>query len=168
MGLEDTELGYRLRGRGMAFAYYPAALVYHQQPQRVTTRMFAEWRRNLRRFSAKHANAPEVVLQSVLGRQELTWEHCMQRFEYAARALQGRLPRPVAYEVLEADDSNVTEALARMRSLAAATDLLVIDDSTRSVLSGAVQCIDTPHELLYFRQPSAQERTRLLAQRVQA
>ncbi|MFD9498946.1 glycosyltransferase family 2 protein [Streptomyces sp. NPDC060035] len=162
-GLEDTELGYRLHRRGLAFAYNPAAVVYHQRAQRVTTRMFAEWRRNLRRFSDKHANAPEVVIQSVLGRPELPWEHCMQRFEYAARALAGRLPRPISYHLLEADDGNVTTVRDRLSSMAATTDLLVIDDSTHAELSGAVQCIDTPHELLYFRRPTAGERTRILA-----
>ncbi|MCD9880191.1 glycosyltransferase family 2 protein [Streptomyces guryensis] len=162
-GLEDTELGYRLRRRGLAFAYNPAAVVYHQRAQTVTTRMFAEWRRNLRRFSDKHANAPEIVIQSVLGRPELAWEHCMQRFEYAARALVGRLPRPITYHLLEADDANATTMLDRLPSMAATTDLLVIDASTHAELSGAVQCIDAAHELLYFRQPTAGERARILA-----
>jgi glycosyltransferase involved in cell wall biosynthesis len=159
-GLEDTELGYRLRDRELAFAYNPAAIVYHQQAQRVTARMFAEWRRNLRRFSAKHGNVPEVVMQSVLGRPDLTWEHSMQRFEYAARALQGRLPRPVTYEILEVNDASAALALTQLPSMAAATDLLVIDDSTHAELGGAVQCITTPHELLYYRRPTPEQRSR--------
>lgn len=162
-GLEDTELGYRLRRRGLAFAYNPAAVAYHQHTQRVNTRMFAEWRRNLRRFCDKHANAPEVVMQSVLGHPEVAWDDCMRRFEYAARALAGRLPRPITYQLLEADDANAATALERLPSLAAEADLLVIDDSTHAELSGAVQCIGTPHELLYFRQPTERERTLILA-----
>ncbi|WP_067510250.1 glycosyltransferase family 2 protein [Actinoplanes sp. TFC3] len=162
-GFEDTELGYRLHQHGLAFAYNPAALVYHQHEQQVTARMFAEWRRNLRRFAVKHGNAPEIVAQSVLGRPEITWEHGMQRFEYAARALAGRLPQPLTYQLLEAGDATAAAALTRLPNLAAAGNLVVIDDSTGADLAGAVQCLPTPHELLYFSRPCARQRTRILA-----
>jgi glycosyltransferase involved in cell wall biosynthesis len=162
-GLEDTELGFRLRQRGLAFAYHPGAVVYHQRPQRITARMYAEWRRNLRRFADKHRNAPEVALQSVVGRPDISWEEAMHRFEHAARALAGRLPRQVTCQVLTADDTNVDAILPRLAALAGTTDLLVIDDTTGAELSGPVQCLDTPHELLYFRRPTAAQRATILA-----
>ncbi|BCJ39684.1 hypothetical protein GCM10010168_78600 [Actinoplanes ianthinogenes] len=162
-GLEDTELGFRLRQRGLAFAYHPGALVHHQHAQRITARMYAEWRRNLRRFADKHRNAPEVALQSVIGRPDIGWEEAMRRFEHAARALAGRLPRPVACQVLTADDANAGAVLPGLAALAATTDLLVIDDTTGARLSGPVQCLDTPHELLYFHRPPAGRRAAILA-----
>lgn len=167
-GLEDSELGYRLRRRGLTFAYNPAAVVY-QRGRQVTPEMFQEWRRNLTYFMDKHAGAAEVAVQSVICRvfdpadRSIGWLEAMRRFEFAARALAGRMPEPVAYELVEVDDGNVVATLDRLPSLAAASDLLIIDDTEGAKLAGPVQCTTTGRELVYFHSPSVADRERILA-----
>jgi hypothetical protein len=77
-----------------------------------------------------------------------------RRFEFAARALAGRLPRPITYRLVEADDTTVDTVLAQLAERTAEEDLIVIDDTRGARLAGPVQCIDTTRELLYFHRPS--------------
>ncbi|MFE7121772.1 glycosyltransferase family 2 protein [Streptomyces sp. NPDC057654] len=100
-GLEDSELGYRLKRAGARFARNPSAVVYHEHRNGVTARMHREWRRNLARFERKHDD-PVVLLQRVFdpvidpsAELELTWIESAVRFELAARALRGRGRTPL-------------------------------------------------------------------------
>jgi hypothetical protein len=161
-GLEDTELGYRLRRRGLAFAFNASALVYHQRKQQITARMYQEWRRNLKRFVRKYADAPDVAIQSIVGDASIEWEECMRRFEYAARALHGRLPGPTVFEPLEAHEWNVVEVGEYVRQHASTAELIVLDHTPDARLASVVQCIDTSRELLYFHLPSEQERAGIM------
>jgi glycosyltransferase involved in cell wall biosynthesis len=165
-GLEDSELGYRLRRAGLAFAYNPLAATYHWFRD-VTPEMFAEWRRNLGYFISKHEGAADVSIQQILYRvldpanRDLSWPEGMRRFEWSARALAGRLPRPSGFQWVEAADANVTEVSAVVSELGPVQDLIVVDDTQDAALSGLVQCIDTTRELLYFHRPSAAMRSAL-------
>ncbi|MGI5401452.1 glycosyltransferase [Streptomyces sp. CA-135486] len=167
-GLEDSELGYRLYRRGLAFAFNPKALAY-QTKREVTPEMFVQWRSNLDHFIDKHGGAAEVAVQQVICRafdpadRSLDWLECMVRMEFAARALAGRLPEPVGYELLKVDDANAPVTLARLPELAAERDLVVIDDTEQAVLAGPVQCTTTVRELMYFYRPSAAVRQQILA-----
>jgi glycosyltransferase involved in cell wall biosynthesis len=60
-GLEDSELGYRLRRRGLAFEFDPAAVVYTWEPGGMTASRYADWRRNLEHFIARHPGRPDVA-----------------------------------------------------------------------------------------------------------
>ncbi|MEV8517861.1 glycosyltransferase [Dactylosporangium sp. NPDC051484] len=162
-GLEDSELGFRLRRRGLAFAYNPEAGLYHRCRQEVTARMYGEWRRNLRRFVGKHPGAAEVSLQAVVGDRDITWPEAARRFEYAARALHGRLPRPPGFALVEVDDAGADAAIAALPGLAAGADVLVLDHTAGARLSGVVQCTDTARELHYFHRPPDADRARILA-----
>jgi GT2 family glycosyltransferase len=165
-GLEDSELGYRLRRRGLAFAFNPAAVAYHEH-RHVVGAMVDEWWSNLRHMVHRHDHAPEVAAQAVIRRafdpadRSLDWLECMRRFEYAARAFAGRTTGPAAYELIEVDHDNVAEALHRLAERARVADLLVIDDTGDARLSGVVQCLDTDRELLYFHRPAAAVRGRI-------
>jgi GT2 family glycosyltransferase len=167
-GLEDSELGYRLRRHGLAFAFQPAAVVY-QRGRGVNAEMFEEWRRNLSYFSDKYAGAADVAVQAIICRvfdpedRSIDWLEGVKRLEFAARALAGRAPEPVAYHLLEVDDSHAAVALSELPVHAAHGDLLVIDDTEHAELAGSVQCTSTPHELVYFHRPSRAERERILA-----
>jgi glycosyltransferase involved in cell wall biosynthesis len=168
-GLEDTDLGYRLRQRGLAFAYNPAAAAYHQKLQNISAKQYAEWLRNLAYLVGKHG-APELAIQSILGaavdpatQDEELWLESVTRFEYAARALAGRLPTNLTLELVEVDEGNLAETLKCLPDRAATADLLVIDNTDGAELAGVVQCTDTPRELLYFRRPTVEDRARLLA-----
>ncbi|WP_190214737.1 glycosyltransferase [Kitasatospora indigofera] len=169
-GLEDSELGYRLRRRGLAFAFQPEALSY-QTRREVTAEMLGQWRTNLDHFVARHAGAADVAIQQVICRafdpaeaeRGLGWLDCTVRMEYAARALAGRLPEPTSYTLLEVDDGNARDVLARLPGLAAERDLLVLDDTERAVLAGPAQCAGTTRELVYFHRPSADARKKILA-----
>ncbi|MEU7932354.1 glycosyltransferase [Micromonospora echinofusca] len=167
-GLEDSELGYRLHRRGLAFAFHPGALAY-QRKREVTPEMFGQWRRNLDHFVDKHGGVAEVAVQQVICRafdpadRSLDWLDCMIRMEFAVRALAGRLPEPSAYELVEVDDATASATLARLPELAAERDLVVIDDTAGAALAGPVQCVTTPRELLYFHRPSAAARQGILA-----
>ncbi|MFF4501678.1 glycosyltransferase family 2 protein [Streptomyces sp. NPDC001401] len=165
-GLEDSELGYRLRRAGLAFAYQPAAVAY-QRGHGVTPEMFVEWQRNLAHFAAKHADAPEVWAQAVIGMafnpadRSIGWLESMCRLEFAARALAGRLPALTGLAWIEANDGNAARVLADIKDRVATEDLIVIDDSDGAVLAGPVQCLDTTRALLYFWRPTAQARDAL-------
>jgi GT2 family glycosyltransferase len=161
-GFEDTELGWRLWRRGLAFAYNPDAIVYHQQAHDMSPRLYAQWRRNLGRFTAKYPREPVIALQSILA-SEIDWLDSMCRFEYAARALVGRMPSDVAYDVVTVDDENVSDVVRRLPAWAASADLIIVDETSRTGVDAVVQCVDTPRELLYYRNPSPVERVRLVA-----
>lgn len=166
-GLEDSELGYRLRRRGLAFAFQRDAVSF-QTRRDVTPDVFKEWRVNLDHFVSRHGGAADVAIQQVICRafdpadRSLDWLDCVVRMEYAARGLDGRLPEPFAYQWVEADDATAAEVLAGLPQLAAEQDLVVVDDSAEAVLAGPVQCITTPRELLYVHRPSADTRQRML------
>ncbi|MET7419459.1 glycosyltransferase [Dactylosporangium sp. NPDC005555] len=64
-GLEDSELGYRLRRHGLAFAFDPEAVLYTWERGGMTARRYADWRRNLARFTAKHPG-PDVAALRLL------------------------------------------------------------------------------------------------------
>jgi GT2 family glycosyltransferase len=167
-GLEDAELGYRLRRRGLAFAFNAAATAYHQNGRRVDAAMFADWSRNLAYMVGKHGE-PEVAVQSVVGYainpadRRLPWLEAARRLEFAARGLAGRLPAPPRYELLTVGSGEDTRVrLAEIRARSAETDLLVIDYTPDAALAGPVQCTDTARELLYFHRPSPAERSALL------
>ncbi|MEV6930391.1 galactosyltransferase-related protein [Dactylosporangium sp. NPDC051485] len=167
-GLEDCELGYRLHRRGLAFAFNPRALAY-QTRREVTPEMFEQWRGNLHRFIDKHGYAADVAVQQIICRafdpadRSLDWLECMVRMEFATRALAGRLPEPVGYELVDVNDVDAAATLARLPELAAERDLVVIDNTDDATLSGPVQCITTARELEYFHHPSAAARQRIFA-----
>jgi GT2 family glycosyltransferase len=158
-GLEDCELGYRLRRAGLAFAYNPSAVAY-QRHREVTPAMFVEWRGNLAYFMGKYRSAPDVAAQLVICNvfdpeiRSLDWLDGISRFEWAARALVGRVPGPTAFEWIEASDANAAGLRSSLPERVLRGDLIVIDDTEAAVLAASVQCLDTPHELLYFHRPS--------------
>jgi glycosyltransferase involved in cell wall biosynthesis len=166
-GLEDSELGYRLRQRGLAFAFNPAAVIYHQRGRGVTGDLYEQWLDNLSYFMSKY-DSPEVASQAVIRRafdpadRGITWLESMLRFEYAVRALAGRLPVPAPFELLEADEGNAAGVLEAVLQRAASTHLIVVDETARADLSGPVQCMGTDRELLYFHRPSSTVRDRIL------
>jgi hypothetical protein len=165
-GLEDSELGYRLRRAGLAFAFNPAAVLY-QTGRPVTPDMFEQWRRNLTYFVAKHGGATEVAVQAIICRafdpadRSIDWQESMRRMELAARALAGRQPEPRAVRWIDADDTNAAEILAWLPERALVNDLVVVDGSERATLAAPVQCLDTSRELLYFHRPAPDVRERL-------
>lgn len=165
-GLEDSELGYRLRRRGLAFAFNPKAALYTWQGPGVNHRMYGEWRRNLDYFMAKHPGL-EVALQTVLDEaynpdvQDVDWMDSYLRFEYAVRALHGRFPATGSFDVLEIDDDNAPDLLAALPLRAKAGNLIVIDDTADAAAAPVVQCQDSPHELLYFHRPEPTRRARI-------
>lgn len=111
--------------------------------------MFEEWRRNLTYFAAKHGQAAEGTVQSVIRRaldpadRGIDWLESMRRLEFASRALAGRLPGPTSFEWVEVHDGNVDEVLASLAERAAVRDLIAVDDTGSAALSGPVQCLDT-------------------------
>jgi GT2 family glycosyltransferase len=165
-GLEDSELGYRLRRAGLAFAFNPAAVAY-QTGREVTPDMFEQWRRNLTYFVAKHGGAAEVAVQAIICRvfdpadRSVDWLDGVCRMELAARALAGRTAGPTAPQWVEADEGNAARILAGLAQQASTHDLLVIDDTERALLAAPVQYIGTPKDLLYFHRPAPQLRDRL-------
>jgi len=159
-GLEDCELGYRLRRAGLAFAYNRKAVAY-QRHRHVTPGLFTEWRRNLAHFIDRHHGAAEVAVQAIVGRafdpadRGIDWLESMRRLEFAARALAGRLPGPRAFTWINVDDDNVSEVLAQLPRRASAENLVVVDRTTSAALAGPIQCIDTDREVLYAYRPDA-------------
>jgi len=164
-GLEDSELGYRLRRAGLAFAFNPAAVAYQTGRHQVTPNMFEQWRRNLTYFVAKHGGAAEVAVQAIICRvfdpadHSIDWLEGVRRMELAARALAGRTP--TALQWVEADEGNAAQILTGLAQQASTHDLLVIDDTERAMLAAPVQCIGTSKDLLYFHRPTPRLRDRL-------
>ncbi|KAB8158826.1 glycosyltransferase [Streptomyces sp. 3MP-14] len=164
-GLEDTDLGYRLRAHGLRFALNPAAVAYHQRGRRVSAEMYAQWSRNLAYMIRKFDGAPEVAAQAVVGRalnpadRGLRWVDAMERFEYAARALAGRLPGRPAPRPLTFGENDVAagpeKAVAQIAEAVAEADTVVVDETRAGALAGPVQCLATPHELDYFHRVPA-------------
>lgn len=164
-GLEDSELGYRLHRQGLAFAYVPEAVIYHQHRQAIDARMHLDWRRNLTRFAELHPQ-PDVAAQWAIepsvdpAANQSSWVECALRLEFAVRALHGRLPW-VRYRLVEVDHDNRDAAVALVRQ--ADTDLLIVDHLGDPELGALVQTTATSHELLYFRRPDSTELARILA-----
>jgi GT2 family glycosyltransferase len=165
-GLEDSELAYRLRRRGLSFAYHRGASAYHQ-PRVLSDKELADWRRNLAYFIAKHGGVPEVAIQSIILRafdpddNEVEWIELMRRFEYAMRGLDGRMPEPFSYAYVEADDADVADVAARLPELASGADLVLLDRTEDARLAGLAQSIAAGRELAYFHRPSAEALARI-------
>ncbi|MEU3169684.1 glycosyltransferase [Streptosporangium sp. NPDC006930] len=167
-GLEDTDLGYRLRQAGLAFAFNVSAVAYHQRRRGIDAGMYGDWVRNLAYMMAKH-QAPEVAIQSIVGLamnpagRRIGWVEAMRCFELAARALDGRLPVPGTYRLVVVEEDTVDAATAELAASGATSDLLVIDETLGAELAGPVQCVDTSGELLYFHRPSATQRAEIFS-----
>jgi GT2 family glycosyltransferase len=169
-GLEDSELGYRLRRHGLAFAYNPGATLYHLEKQPWNERMYIDWRRNLCYFSAKYDN-PEIAAQWTLDRSynpdpevgDLSWLDSYLRFEYSVRAMYGRYPGAIDYQLVEVDQDSGDRVFSNLARRAQESDLLIIDHTGDLELAAVVQCMDTPRHILYFRQASPDDRARILA-----
>jgi GT2 family glycosyltransferase len=157
-GLEDSELGYRLRRAGLAFAFNPDAVVLHHSEQVLTADMYREWTANLARFVTKHPNDPDVALQWLIDRcfnpeQELGWVEACLRFEYAVRAVHGRLPGRRPYETLEVRPGNLTDVRATIADRARTSALIVLDHTADRDLAAVVQCLPPDRDVVYFRRP---------------
>jgi glycosyltransferase involved in cell wall biosynthesis len=172
-GLEDSELGYRLRRHGLAFAYHPGASLYHQRRQLVDETMYADWRTNLSRFVEKYRDDPaaaDVGAQWIFDPAfdptvtDLSWVESARRFEYAARALHGRLPGAEAYELVEIGAGNRDEVLATLADRMAAANLVVLDDVADDEAAALVQCTRTDRRTAYFRRPAPDIRAQVLAE----
>jgi GT2 family glycosyltransferase len=168
-GLEDSELGYRLRRRGMAFAYHPGARIYHQHRQTMTPRMYEEWCGNLRYFIERHPH-PEVAAQKVLAgvldpaRRDISWLEAARRFEYATRAMHGRLPdAQTPWLVIDVNATNAADVRRSIDGWARESNLVVFDHLGDPDLLAAVQCTTTGHEFRYHTRPTDTARARSLA-----
>jgi glycosyltransferase involved in cell wall biosynthesis len=171
-GLEDSELGYRLRSRGLAFGYNPRAFAIHAHREPLTAarqrELYSEWRRNLTYFTDKHTGL-EVAAQWILDRcfdpdkADLQWAEGCVRFEYAVRAMRGRLPSPPACELVEVDHANLAAVRARLTEPDVPGNLLILDTTGDVELPILVQTLNTQHELAYFRCRGPKLRKQLLA-----
>lgn len=167
-GLEDSELGYRLRRFGLGFAYNRHAVAYHLYEQVIREDMYDEWLRNLVFFTDKHG-VPEVAAQRILARsfdprtRDLSWLECCQRFEYAVRALHGRLPGRVEYRVVRVDEANRNEVVGALADWAGRGHLLVLDRTADREIPRIVQCSNSEHEVVYYRISGPEEERRILS-----
>ncbi len=167
-GLEDSELGYRLRRHGLAFAFNPDALIYTWELGGKSPTRFADWQRNLRHFEARHPDLA-VTLEWLLAdtmNPDLNFPDGVGRylrFEYAARAAAGRVPYAGPYPLVEVTAANVDQVLASLPALAGAGNVLIFDDSADRRLGPAVQCQDSEFDLLYFARPAPSKRARIRA-----
>ncbi|GAA3797957.1 hypothetical protein GCM10022403_034770 [Streptomyces coacervatus] len=156
---EDVELGYRLHRQGLTPVFNRYSRVYHQFHPESNRQRHADWRENFAYFTSKHPEL-EVRLQWVLDpyfdpdrADGPSWFEAYLRFEFACRALAGRLPLGRTYEVLVIDEERVTEAVHEIAQRGATDDLVVIDTTNDRDLPLAVQTLRTGRELLYFKQP---------------
>ncbi|MFE5243328.1 MULTISPECIES: glycosyltransferase family 2 protein [unclassified Streptomyces] len=156
---EDVELGYRLHRAGLTLVHTPYARVYHQAHPESDRERYADWRENFAYFVDRHPGT-EVRLQWILDdyfdpdrENRLSWFDAYLRFEFACRALEGRLPLGRRYEVLVVDGAGLPGAGAEVARLGALTDLVVIDTTDDRDLPLTVQGLRTGRELLYFKRP---------------
>ncbi|MFJ8080816.1 glycosyltransferase family 2 protein [Streptomyces sp. NPDC096205] len=154
---EDVELGYRLHRHGLTLLHTPYARVLHQFHPESDRERHSEWRENYAYFAAKHPEL-EVRLQWILDAyfdpdrpDGPSWFEAYLRFEFACRALAGRLPLGQSYDVLHI--SSADGALDRIAEAGVAADLLVVDTTDDRDLALAVQTLRTGRELAYFKQP---------------
>jgi GT2 family glycosyltransferase len=174
-GLEDSELGYRLRKHGLLFAWHPAAVTYDEHVldfSRDSDMYYEQWRNNLTYFTSKHRE-PEAAVQWVLDRtmnpqdSDLRPEEALLRFEYASRALAGRLPQHSSWQLIEITEADVSDVPARLPerlSERIASGPCIVFDWTDDVdLPIRVQTTETPHDLMYFRAPDGPARESLFA-----
>lgn len=162
-GLEDSDLGFRLRQQGLAFAFNAMAVSYHQSVHGVDEDLYRQWHQNFLYMTGKFST-PEVASLAIIGRVlnpadgKIGWVDGMRRFEYANRALVGRLPRQMSFELIEFAGPDASGTLKHIGERVLESDVIVIDNTPNAALSGPVQCIDTSRELLYFYRPSRQLR----------
>jgi hypothetical protein len=157
-GLEDTELAYRLRQRGLAFAFNPAAIVYTWDGKLIDDNQYRQWRINLSYFCEKHTGL-DVAAQRLFDDafnpavESGDWVHTYLRFEHVARAVGGRLPNTASYRLAEVTDDSLDAFINAFPQVAADGNLIIADLAGRPDLSALVQSHSTGHELLYFRRP---------------
>lgn len=161
-GLEDTDLGYRLRRHGLNFVYDRGIVLHHLAKQVVTGSMVRDWQHNLRYFTAKY-QAPDAAALAVIDPawRDLEWLDAVTRLEFACRAFEGRLPRPSRPEVVEVEPGAADRQWEAVLGRTATTDLLVLDATPDAALCGRVQRLRTDHELLYFHVPEPARRAEL-------
>jgi GT2 family glycosyltransferase len=170
-GLEDSELGYRLKRHGLLFAWQPAAVTYDEHvldSARDTDAYYEQWRTNLFYFTTKHPE-PEAAVQWVLNRtnhpqnSDLRAADAFLRFEYASRALAGRLPQQTRWQLIEITEADLSDVPARLPERVASGPCIVFDWTDDVDLPIRVQTTETPHDLMYFRAPDKPARESLLA-----
>ena len=168
-GLEDSELGYRLKKHGLLFAWHPAAVTYNEYVLDPSRDMYYdEWRNNLTYFTSKHRE-PEAAVQWVLDRTnnpqegDLPPAEAFLRFEYASRALAGRLPQQHSWQLIEIAEADLSEVPTRLPERIASGPCIVFDWTDDVDLPIRVQTTGTPHDLMYFRAPDGPARESLLA-----
>lgn len=133
---EDVELGYRLHRHGLSLVHNPFSRVYHQAHPESDAERYAHWRENFAYFTAKHPGL-DVRLQWILdsyfdpGRKDRSsWFDAYLRFEFACRAVAGRLPLERSYGVLVVDENNLDDAVLEIGRSGAVQDLVVVDTTT--------------------------------------
>ncbi|MFE4698494.1 glycosyltransferase family 2 protein [Streptomyces sp. NPDC056738] len=156
---EDVELGYRLHRHGLTLVHNLYSRVYHQFHPESGQERYDDWRENFAYFTTKHPEL-EVRNQWVLDAyfdpdrvSRPSWFEAYLRFEFACRAIAGRLPLGRSYEVLVVDAAGLDTAEAEIARAGTAGDLIVVDTTDDRGLPTAVQTMRTGHELLYFKQP---------------
>ncbi|MER6404291.1 glycosyltransferase [Streptomyces viridosporus] len=156
---EDVELGYRLHRRGLTLVHNPFSRVYHQSHPESDAERYADWRENFTYFTAKHPEL-DVRLQWILDsyfaperEDRSSWFDAYLRFEFACRAVAGRLPLGRSYEVLVVDENNLDGAALEIGRSGAVQDLIVVDTTDDRDLPVTVQTLRTGRELLYFKNP---------------
>ena len=129
---------------------------------------YEQWRTNLTYFTSKHRE-PEAAVQWVLDRtnnpqdSDLRPAEAFLRFEYASRALAGRLPQQSRWQLIEITEADLSEVPTRLPERIAAGPCIVFDWTDDVDLPIRVQTTETPHDLMYFRAPDGPARESLLA-----
>ncbi|GEM_PF-1201567 len=155
-GLEDCELGYRLSQIGIKFVYGRNALVYHQyHASDFDEKRYLEWLENFKYFQSKHP-VIEVAAQNALidffdPKVRKSWLSCYLRFEFAIRAIKGRIPEAQKISILEVTAQEEINIIDLIKAEAAKGNVVVIDESDQDHLDIEVQCLEPQNEILYFK-----------------
>ena len=161
-GLEDCELGYRLERHGLRCVYNPQAWVYDQyHPTIFDKEKQKGWHHNLKYFMNKYRTLEIDLLQildtfpsSQKGISAIDiWFASYYKFEYALRAVQGRISPHNIFSNIRIVDASSVPTVEIVNKRADRTNLMLIDESgdgIRNDLDLAVQCIETEKDIYYF------------------
>jgi glycosyltransferase involved in cell wall biosynthesis len=157
-GLEDCEMGYRLKKSGAKFVLARRAVVYHLYHSVAPGAVkLDQWRKNYDRFCAKHPGI-EVKLQEILFPRgqgsTVSWFDAFIRFENAIRALEGRRVSGTFTVVRIGRDGEDPDPW-KVLSYGDGSNLAILDEREwgRGNFDIAVQLLPVDREVQYFRIP---------------
>ena len=162
-GLEDCELGYRLKKFGLKIAIDLSneSMIYHiGAPKRVySEEIFNEWTKNYNYFREKYCDDLSVALQKIVGdylnprkQTDISYLTCYTNFEYASRLLENKSLPSISINKIFIIHINTYMGFNMIDFDQGADKLLIVVDHSKNVSMNLElqNTKNSPYQILYY------------------